>query len=964
MKYSFILIILLAGIMIYGVPGGSAQFQWSNEISITPGNTPDMVIDPTTGQLHIVAMTTGGVKYVVTDRNGNVLSQEIVPGTEKDSGMWRFGATIAIDSKKMPHIGFRENVFGNYYDIFYTYKSESGWSKPLQIGDNVHRGYVVRVAIDGADRVHFCHSSTDPVSNIGPIHYYIIQNNKIIFDQHDIMQIRGDERFEMDVTPDGIVELVSGDLSYPSAGGPIFYWRSSAPGSKLIYKGDIHSHEAQGGANGSPDLFIDAAGYVHVCYGAELDYSVADPPTVRYSRIKDGSVLRDIHVTDSGELQEWKVPVGVASLAASEDAFKIVVAYLVSETGPLYARLSQSGGATWEAPVRLADGWNNAEARNKQIVRAYRSNFYVLYPSGSGIKLRYLKMTINEPPIAKIGGPYSGTEGSPVQFDASASSDPDGTIVSFIWDFQNDGVWDDTTTTPITSFTYPDDFTGMAKLKVIDGEGDVAFDSTGVVITNVAPTADAGGPYYGNWATSINLTGSATDPGILDVPTLKYEWDLDNDGIYETVGKNVQASYSRGERHIVWLKVTDKDNGVGVDSATVIIMNEPPVVAQIPNQSIRKGESFKPITLDNYVTDPDNSVDQIVWTYANNNHVNIAITNRVANITVKDVNWVGSDTVLFIATDPGDRADTSSTVFSVTPENQPPVVSKIPEQTILENEEFKPVNLDDYVQDPDNSNDQISWRFRGNQELIVTIDNRMLYVAVPDSEWAGSESITLIATDPEGLKDSTTAVYTVIGINDPPIVTRIPNQTIAPGGEFQPINLDDYVHDADNTKDEITWTAFGAVELRVQIVNRVATVNVPSPEWTGSETIIFYARDPWGLTGSSITVFTVQVSTDVTTDDSQRLPTKFALHPNYPNPFNPDTWIAYDVPEVSQVRISIYNRLGQKVRTLIDETKPAGRFQIKWNGCDDFGRKVSSGIYFYQIESDKYTATRKMILIM
>ncbi len=290
-------------------------------------------------------------------------------------------------------------------------------------------------------------------------------------------------------------------------------------------------------------------------------------------------------------------------------------------------------------------------------------------------------------------------------------------------------------------------------------------------------------------------------------------------------------------------------------------------------------------------------------------------------------------------------------------------MTKIPEQTILENELFKSVNLDDYVNDPDNSDDQISWRFRGNQQLGVTIANRILQIAVADSEWAGSESVTFIATDPEGLKDSTTTVFTIVALNDPPVVTRIPNQTITPGSTFQPINLDDYVTDADNKDNEMTWTAFGAVQLQVQIVNRVATIAVPSLDWMGSETIIFYAKDPWGLTGNSITVFTVQNSTDVA-EENEGLPTKFALHPNFPNPFNPDTWISFDMPEISQVRISIYNRLGQKVRTLLDETRAAGRFQIKWNGTDDLGRQVSSGIYFYQIETDKYTATKKMILLM
>jgi len=294
MKFCRFFLMVLAGILYLGIYNIAAQIQWSNEISISQGNTPDLVIDPTTGQLHITAMTNSGVKYIIADRKGNVIHQEKVPGTEEDRGMWWFGASLAIDNNKMPHIGFRENEFDLYYDIFYTYKTTSGWSIPIKMADNVYRGYVVRLAIDGSDRVHFAHGSvTDVTTVLGPINYYIIQNNEIVLEQNDIIQIRGDERFEIDVTSEGIVELVSGDLSYPPEGGPIYYWRSDAPASQMTYKGDIHDGDARGGANGSPDLFIDAAGNVHVCYGVEMDNSVTYGPTVRYCRIENGIKVRD-----------------------------------------------------------------------------------------------------------------------------------------------------------------------------------------------------------------------------------------------------------------------------------------------------------------------------------------------------------------------------------------------------------------------------------------------------------------------------------------------------------------------------------------------------------------------------------------------------------------------------------------------------------------------------------------------
>ena len=97
----------------------------------------------------------------------------------------------------------------------------------------------------------------------------------------------------------------------------------------------------------------------------------------------------------------------------------------------------------------------------------------------------------------------------------------------------------------------------------------------------------------------------------------------------------------------------------------------------------------------------------------------------------------------------------------------------------------------------------------------------------------------------------------------------------------------------------------------------------------------------------------------------QSTPSEFALHQNFPNPFNPDTTIKYDLAESADVTLQIYNVLGQVIRTLVaSEVQNAGRYQIRWNGMDDRGVPVSSGIYFYQISADgKFSDVRKLMLL-
>ena len=93
------------------------------------------------------------------------------------------------------------------------------------------------------------------------------------------------------------------------------------------------------------------------------------------------------------------------------------------------------------------------------------------------------------------------------------------------------------------------------------------------------------------------------------------------------------------------------------------------------------------------------------------------------------------------------------------------------------------------------------------------------------------------------------------------------------------------------------------------------------------------------------------------------LPTEFALAQNYPNPFNPDTQIGFALPVESDVELSVFNILGQKVTTLAMGRMPAGNHTVAWHGTDADGTQVASGIYFYRISAQNFTETKKMMLL-
>jgi len=93
------------------------------------------------------------------------------------------------------------------------------------------------------------------------------------------------------------------------------------------------------------------------------------------------------------------------------------------------------------------------------------------------------------------------------------------------------------------------------------------------------------------------------------------------------------------------------------------------------------------------------------------------------------------------------------------------------------------------------------------------------------------------------------------------------------------------------------------------------------------------------------------------------IPQSFALHQNYPNPFNPVTEIKYAVPKADKITLTVYDLLGRKVKTLVDDEVEAGVYKVKWDGKNEFGKNVSSGVYFYSLKSESLVKVRKMMLI-
>lgn len=96
---------------------------------------------------------------------------------------------------------------------------------------------------------------------------------------------------------------------------------------------------------------------------------------------------------------------------------------------------------------------------------------------------------------------------------------------------------------------------------------------------------------------------------------------------------------------------------------------------------------------------------------------------------------------------------------------------------------------------------------------------------------------------------------------------------------------------------------------------------------------------------------------------SVKAPENFSLDQNFPNPFNPKTTIGYSLPKDTKVNLTVYNILGQEVKTLINKEQQAGIYSVLFNGKDSYGRDIPSGIYFYKIQAGKFTKVERMTLL-
>lgn len=177
-------------------------------------------------------------------------------------------------------------------------------------------------------------------------------------------------------------------------------------------------------------------------------------------------------------------------------------------------------------------------------------------------------------------------------------------------------------------------------------------------------------------------------------------------------------------------------------------------------------------------------------------------------------------------------------------------------------------------------------------------------------------------------------------------------------GEYQPVTGFDFeVYLQDNPTDPILNKTNGITDIKIDTLN--------------SGLLYTTTWRPENIDENKDYLWRTRVHTDSSVSDWSdfwmfsvlSLPYKYELEQNYPNPFNPTTAIGFSIANESHVNLEIFNVVGQKVITLVDNTLPAGKHVFYWSGKEENGRQTSSGIYFYRLTAGTFVDTKKMILI-
>ncbi|HHS13338.1 MAG TPA: hypothetical protein ENN03_06165 [bacterium] len=302
--------------------------------------------------------------------------------------------------------------------------------------------------------------------------------------------------------------------------------------------------------------------------------------------------------------------------------------------------------------------------------------------------------------------------------------------------------------------------------------------------------------------------------------------------------------------------------------------------------------------------------------------------------------------------------------------NVPPVIMPIPEMRFLE-DMTGVYDLNGRVFDFEDSLDALTFLFSGNEHVSVSVDACGRLVVVPPADWNGTDSLHVRVEDTGGEADETDFRVVVVSVDDPPKPFRLlrpENGAVLNAGQGY---IDFVWEEAENVDEgdivvyflQIAEDPAMTLNIHEFAAGEECSLNV-SLDFLTTGTHFWRVRAQDDKSNPKFRYSTDTFGFDFTTSvDPAFYPDRIMLHANMPNPFNPHTEIRFDLPRRARIILDVRDLLGRRVCVLEEAIREAGRHALVWDGRNESGVPVPSGVYILSLRAEKIRLNRKMTLI-
>ena len=464
----------------------------------------------------------------------------------------------------------------------------------------------------------------------------------------------------------------------------------------------------------------------------------------------------------------------------------------------------------------------------------------------------------------------------------------------------------------------------------------------------------------GGSAVTIDASGYFSDP---DGDELSYKASPSPTGVVTVSVSGATLTITPSAAGTTTINVTANDGSVNASMPfSVRVPNRAPVATgTIRAVTVKVGGSAT-VYVGNSFSDPDG--DTLTYTAASSDAAKAVVTVAGSTVLIAPL-AAGTTTITVTATDPGGLAaiQTFSVSVSGGPNRAPVAVGTIPVQTLSHGGNAATVDLSGYFSDPDGDKLTYTAVSSDTSKVNASVSNATLTIAISTVTAAGQTTVTVTASDPGGLtatQSVSVTVNPVVDLNNDGVVNildlvLVASQLGQTGATKADVNGDGIVNVLDITliasmvEGASAAPAAGALTAQhIQSWLNKATDLIQSPSLSRE---FSYEQGIVSLE---------QILTRL-------LPESTALLANYPNPFNPETWMPYRLSEPSEVTLTVYSLTGEVIRRFALGHQSTGVYQsrgraVYWDGANESGDAVASGIYFYTLTAGDFSATRKMLI--